>query len=132
MASLNRVQVIGNLGQAPEKKFTSTGKSVTSFSVAVNNSWKDAQGNRQQATEWVTCEAWGGVGEFVATYLDKGSSVYLEGRLKTDRYDDKDGNPRSFTKVVVTTLQSLDKREGSAPAQTATASAPSEEEDFLI
>lgn len=114
MPTLNRVQLIGRLGRDPESKFTPTGKKVTHFSLAVSNHWKDKNGETKESTDWVNIEAWGRLGEVCQEYLKKGSLVYLEGRLKTDKYEDK-GETRYFTKVVVQTLQFLDKRPADDP-----------------
>ncbi len=114
MPTLNRVQLIGRLGRDPESKFTPTGKKVTHFSLAVSNHWKDKNGETKESTEWVNIEAWGRLGEVCQEYLKKGSLIYLEGRLKTDKYEDK-GETRYFTKVVAQTLQFLDKRSAEDP-----------------
>ena len=99
MPSLNRVQLIGNLGKDPESKYTSTGKKVAHFSIAVTNRWK-AGSETKENTEWVNIEAWGRLGEVCQEYLKKGSLVYVEGRLKTDKFEDKGGDNRYYTKVV--------------------------------
>ncbi len=114
MPTLNRVQLIGRLGKDPESKFTPTGKKVTHFSLAVSNHWKDKSGETKESTEWVNIEAWGRLGEVCQEYLKKGSLIFLEGRLKTDKYEDK-GETRYYTKVVALTLQFLDKREKEEP-----------------
>ena len=106
MPALNRVQLIGYLGKDPESKFTPTGKKVTQFSVAITNRWKGREGDPKEFTEWVNIEAWGRLGEICGEYLKKRSLVFLEGRLKTDRYEDK-GEPRFFTKVVTQNIQFL-------------------------
>ena len=106
MPALNRVQLIGRLGKDPEGKFTPTGKKVTHFSVAVSNRWKSNEGEMKESTEWVNVEAWERLGETCQEYLKKGSLVYLEGRLKTDKYEDK-GETRYFTKVVAQMVQFL-------------------------
>lgn len=110
MPALNRVQLIGRLGQDPEARYTSTGKQVVKFSVAVSNRWKK-DGEVNEYTEWVNIEAWNRLAEICHEYLHKGGLVYLEGRLKTDRYVDKHGENRYFTKVVIQQMQMLDKRE---------------------
>jgi single-strand DNA-binding protein len=115
MPTLNRVQLIGRLGKDPESKFTSTGKKVAHFSVAVSNRWKDKGGESKESTEWVNIEAWGRLGEICQEYLKKGSLIYLEGRLKTDRYEDKGGETRYYTKVIALTLQFLDKKPAEEP-----------------
>jgi single-strand DNA-binding protein len=109
MPSLNRVQLIGRLGKDPEGRFTPTGKKVTSFSLAVGQRWKGADGSVKEQTEWVNIEAWGRIGEICQQYLHKGSLILVEGRLKTDRYEDK-GETKYFTKVVATSMQMLEKK----------------------
>ena len=111
MPALNRVQLIGRLGKDPESKFTPTGKKVAHFSVAVSNRWKSRDGEAKESTEWVNVEAWDRLGEVCQEYLKKGSLVYIEGRLKTDKYEDK-GDTRYFTKVVAQMVQFLDSRTG--------------------
>jgi single-strand DNA-binding protein len=115
MPALNRVQLIGYLGKDPESKFTPTGKKVAQFSVAVTNRWRSKEGDPKEYTEWVNVEAWGRLGEVCQEYLKKGSLVYLEGRLKTEKYEDKDnkGEMKYFTKVVTQFIQFLsDNRTG--------------------
>ncbi|MBI5945551.1 MAG: single-stranded DNA-binding protein [Chloroflexi bacterium] len=114
MPALNRVQLIGRLGKDPESKFTPTGKKVTHFSLAVGSRWKDKSGETKESTEWVNIEAWGRLGEVCQEYLRKGSLVFLEGRLKTEKYEDK-GEARYFTKVVIQSLEFLDKRPAEEP-----------------
>jgi single-strand DNA-binding protein len=115
MPALNRVQLIGRLGKDPEGRFTPTGKKVTHFSVAVSNRWKTADGESREYTEWVNLEAWGRLGDVCQQYLHKGSLVYLEGRLKTDKYDDKDGDTKYYTKVVALGMQMLDRKPAEEP-----------------
>ena len=114
MPTLNRVQLIGRLGKDPESKFTPTGKKVAHFSLAVSNRWKDKDGGTKEATEWVNIEAWGRLGEVCQEYLKKGSLIFLEGRLKTDKYEDK-GEAKYFTKIVAQTLEFLDKKPAEEP-----------------
>lgn len=114
MPSLNRVQLIGRLGKDPESKFTPTGKKVCHFSLAVSNRWKDKNGESKEITEWVNIEAWGRLGEVSQEYLKKGSLIFAEGRLKTEKYE-SNGETKYFTKVVVQTLQFLDKRDKEEP-----------------
>jgi single-strand DNA-binding protein len=108
MPGLNRVQLIGNLGKDPETRFTPKGSKVCSFSVAVNRSWK-SDGEIKEATDWFTVEAWGKLGEICQDYLSKGRLVFIEGRLQTDRYE-QDGETKSFTKVVASQMQMLDRK----------------------
>ena len=114
MPALNRVQLIGYLGKDPESKFTPTGKKVTQFSVAISNRWKSKDGDSKEYTEWVNIEAWGRLGEVCSEYLKKGSLVFVEGRLKTDKYEDK-GENKYYTKVVALAMQMLDRKPSEEP-----------------
>ena len=116
MPALNRVQLIGRLGKDLESKFIPSGKKVTHFSLAVSSRWKDKTGEMKESTEWVNVEAWGRLGEVCQEYLKKGSLIFLEGRLKTDKYEDK-GETRYFTKIVAQSLEFLDKRPQEEPMQ---------------
>lgn len=109
MPALNRVQLIGYLGKDPESKFTPTGKKVAQFSVAISHRWKNSEGESREHTEWVTVEAWGRLGEICQGYLKKGSLVFVEGRLKTDKYE-SEGENKYFTKVVALSMQMLDRK----------------------
>jgi len=117
MPALNRVQLIGYLGKDPESKFTPTGKKVTQFSVAISNRWKSKEGDSKEYTEWVNIEAWGRLGEVCNEYLKKGSLVFVEGRLKTDKYEDK-GENKYYTKVVALAMQMLDRKPAEEPMLT--------------
>ena len=119
MPALNKVQLIGNLGADPETRFTPSGKQVTMFSIAINRKWRDAEGEQKSATEWVNIETWGGLAEICGNYLKKGSLVYIEGRLQTDRYE-VEGEKRRKTKVVAREMQMLDRKpsEGEPEATT--------------
>ena len=118
MPTLNRVQLIGRLGKDPESRFTPNGKKVAHFSLAVSNRWKTADGENKEYTEWVNIEAWGRLGEICQQYLHKGSLVFLEGRLKTDKYEDKGGETKYYTKVVALVMQMLDKKPEEEPIAT--------------
>jgi single-strand DNA-binding protein len=115
MPALNKVQLIGRLGKDPESRFTPTGKNVVHFSLAVSNRWKSSEGEAREATEWINIEAWGRLGEICQQYLHKGSLVFLEGRLKTDKYDDKSGETKYYTKVVALSMQMLDRKPEEEP-----------------
>lgn len=123
MPALNRVQIIGRLGKDPEGKFTPTGKKVSHFSVAISNRWKSKEGEAKEYTEWVNVEAWGRLGEICQEYLKKGSLVFVEGRLKTDKYEDK-GENRYYTKVVALSMQMLDRKSNDEPMMTVEEDAP--------
>ena len=109
MPALNRVQLIGRLGRDPEGRFIPTGKQVTHFSLAVTNRWKSRDGETKEYTEWINVEAWGRLGEVCQEYLKKGTLVYLEGRLKTDKYEDQ-GEKKFYSKVVALQMQMLDRK----------------------
>ena len=108
MAALNKVQLIGNLGRDPETRHTS-GDPVCNFSVAVTESWKDKNGDKQESTEWVRVVIWGKLAEIADKYLKKGSSVYLEGKLKTRKFE-RDGKDQYITEVVADRMQMLGGR----------------------
>jgi single-strand DNA-binding protein len=118
MPALNRVQLIGRLGKDPESRFTPTGKKVVHFSLAVSNRRKSVEGEARDYTEWVNIEAWERLGEICAQYLHKGSLVFLEGRLKTDKVDDKSGETKYYTKVVAVSMQMLDRKPEDEPVST--------------
>jgi len=117
MPALNRVQLIGHLGKEPESRFTPNGKQVTHFSLAVSQRRKSGSETREY-TEWVNVEAWGRLGEITQQYLKKGSLVYVEGRLKTDKYEDSKGETKYFSKVVAQLMQFLDKKQADEPVMT--------------
>jgi len=118
MPTLNRVQLIGRLGKDPESRSTPTGKKVAHFSLAVSQRWKSAEGESKENTEWVNVEAWGRLGEVCQQYLHKGSLIFLEGRLKTDKYEDKSGETKYYTKVVALSMQMLDRKPEDEPVAT--------------
>ena len=114
MPALNRVQLIGYLGKDPELRITVTGKKVTSFTLGITQRWK-AGGESREQTEWVNVEIWGKLGDITQEYIHKGSLLYIEGRLKTDKYEDDNGEAKYFTKVVVLALQMLDRKGSDEP-----------------
>lgn len=116
MPALNRVQLIGYLGRDPELRFTPTGKQVATFSLGVTQRWKSGD-EMKEYTDWVNIETWGRLAEICHQYLHKGSLVYVEGRLRTEKYEDK-GETKYFTKVVATGLQMLDRKPAEEPVIT--------------
>ena len=130
MPTLNRVQLIGRLGKDPETKFTPTGRKVAHFSIAVSNRWKNSEGESKEYTEWVNIEAWGRLGEVCQQYLHKGSLMYLEGRLKTDRYE-AEGETKYYTKVVALSMQMLDRKPSEEPEFAVDENAPDYEAETL-
>lgn len=111
MASVNKVILIGNLGRDPEVRYNPSGFSVANFSLATTNAWVDKQtGVRKEETEWHRIVAFGGLTEVIERYLKKGSQVYVEGRLKTRKWQDKAGKNQYTTEVVLEQLQMLGSR----------------------
>ncbi|MBI5867689.1 MAG: single-stranded DNA-binding protein [candidate division Zixibacteria bacterium] len=100
MASLNRVELIGNLGADPELKYTPSQQAVATFRIATTRKWKGKDGTDQEDTQWHNIKCWGRWAEVAKQSLTKGRQVYVEGRLETRSYDDKDGNRKWFTEVV--------------------------------
>jgi len=109
MRDLNKVTLMGNLTRDPEVRTTPNGQTVTSFSLALNRSWNDQQGNRQDAVEYIDVVAWGKLGEIVGQYLAKGRRAYVEGRLQTRNWGAQDGSKRYKTEVVASDLIMLDR-----------------------
>lgn len=107
MLGLNKVQLIGHIGNVPEYNQLTSGKSVVKFSFAMTEKWKDKDGNNKEATEWIYIEAWGGLADVVHQHTHKGSPLYIEGRLKTESYNDKDGIKRKATKIIAQTINLL-------------------------
>ncbi len=126
--TVNKVILIGRLGQDPELKYTPSGAAVTNFSVATNSVWKDSDGNRKEQTEWHRVVMWRRLAEVAGEYLKKGSRVYIEGSLRTRSWDDKDGNKRYMTEIMVDTFTMLDNKGDSGGAAQGPAPAPAVEE----
>lgn len=99
MKSLNRVQLIGRLGKNPEVRYTANGSAVANFSLATNETWTGKDGQKNERTEWHNLVAWGKLGEICGEYLTKGKQIYIEGRLNTRSWEDKDGNKRYTTEI---------------------------------
>ena len=110
---INKVILVGNLGQDPETRYMPSGGAVTNFTVATNESWKDKQtGEQKERTEWHKVAMFGRLAEIAAEYLRKGSQVYIEGRLQTRKWQDRDGNDRWTTEIVANEMQMLGGRGG--------------------
>ncbi len=107
MASVNKVILIGNLGRDPELRYTQSGQAVTNFSLATTDRFSNKSGEREERTEWHRIVAWARTAELCAQYLAKGRSVYVEGRLQTREWEDKEGQKRRTTEVVAQTVQFL-------------------------
>ena len=110
MAGLNKIMVIGNLGSDPEMRYTPNGAPVTSFSVATNRTYTTSQGERRDETEWFRIVAWNQLAKTCNRFLKKGSSIYAEGRLRTDSWTSKEGEPRFTNEIIANQVVFLDKR----------------------
>ena len=119
---LNKVMIIGHLGRDPEMRYTPSGRPVTTFTVATSRSWNTVDGERHQETEWFNVVAWGNLAEICKQYLTKGQQVYVEGRLQTRKWEDKEGNKHSSVEIVASEMMMLgDRREANNnhPAESA-------------
>ena len=116
MAAVNKVILIGNLGRDPEIRYTKSGQAVASFSLATTEKWKNKDGEREEKTEWHRIVAWGRLGEICGEYLTKGKQAYIEGRLQTRDWEDKDGNKRTTTEIVASNMVMLSQAGGSSSA----------------
>jgi single-strand DNA-binding protein len=112
MASVNKVILIGNLGRDPETRYTTGGDAVTNLNIATSETWKDKAGEKQEKTEWHRVVLFGRQAEIAGEYLKKGRSVYIEGRLQTKKYTDKDGVEKYSTEIVGDRMQLLGSRDG--------------------
>ncbi len=110
MSSLNKVLLIGRLGKDPEVRYTPDGAPVANFSLATSEFWTDKSGTRQERTEWHNIVAWNKLADLSKRYLAKGRQVYVEGRLRTREWDDKDGNKRRTTEIVASQMVLLGSR----------------------
>jgi len=126
MAGVNKVILIGNLGRDPELRYTQNGQAVANFTLATTENWTDKSGERVERTEWHRIVVWGRTGEMCAQYLSKGRTVYVEGRIQTREWEDKEGQKRKTTEINAQTVQFLGgPRDGSARSS---AEAPQSEE----
>jgi single-strand DNA-binding protein len=113
MASVNKVIIVGNLGRDPEVRYTPNGSAICNFSVATTRSWKNKDsGDKAEETEWHRVVMFDKLAEIAGEYLKKGRSVYIEGRLKTRKWQDKDNVEKTTTEIVATDMQMLGSREG--------------------
>jgi single-strand DNA-binding protein len=116
MAGVNKVILIGNLGRDPELRYTQSGQAVANFTLATTERFPTKDGERQERTEWHRVVAWGRTAELCAQYLSKGRSVYVEGRLQTREWEDRDGQKRRTTEIVAVSVQFLGGRDGGGGA----------------
>lgn len=125
MSSVNKVILIGNVGKDPDVKFTPGGQAVANFTIACNEQWKDKAGAKQERVEWVRIVAWGKLAELCGQYLQKGRQVYIEGKMQTREWTDKENVKKWTTEVVAKEVTFLGKGEGRA--ETGGAPAPAED-----
>ncbi len=123
--SVNKVILVGRLGRDPETRFTSAGQAVCNFSVATDETYKDRNGERQKRTEWHKIVVWGRQAEIAQQYLKKGSLVYLEGRIQSRQWDDKEGQKRTSFEIVANNFRMLGSRADAAAAGSSAAAGAS-------
>jgi single-strand DNA-binding protein len=128
MASVNKVILIGNLGRDPETRYMPDGAAITNISVATTDVWKDKQGEKQEKTEWHRVAFFGKLAEIAGEYLKKGSQVYVEGRLQTRKWQDKEGQDKYTTEIVADRMQMLGSRQGMGGGGADRESAPPDRE----
>lgn len=112
MASVNKVILVGNLGKDPEVRYMPSGDAITNITLATTDSWKDKNGEKQEKTEWHRVAFFGRLAEIAGEYLKKGSQVYVEGRLQTRKWQDKEGQDRYTTEIIADRMQMLGSRSG--------------------
>lgn len=112
MASVNKVILVGNLGRDPETRYMPDGGAITNFSIATTDTWKDKAGEKQEKTEWHRISTFQRLAEIAGEYLKKGSQVYIEGRLQTRKWTDKDGVEKYTTEIIADKMQMLGSRQG--------------------
>jgi len=127
--SLNKVQLIGHLGADPESRFTTSGSAVTNFNLATNESWKSAEGDAKEKTEWHRVVLFGKMAETAAEYMKKGQLVYIEGRLQTRSWEDKDNVKRYTTEILCDTFTMLGRKSDDSRAESSAKT--SEQDDDL-
>ncbi len=137
MASVNKVILVGNLGADPELRYTPSGAPVATFRIATNETWINREGQKEEKVEWHRIVAWGKLAEICGEYLHKGSQVYIEGRIRTRTWEDRDGNKRYITEILATNMQMLGspRREMETTSETSSLDStgtdlPEEEDDI--
>jgi len=124
MAGICKVILIGYLGRDPEIRYTPSGAAVASFSIATSETWKNRDGEKQEHTEWHQIVAWNRLAEICSEYLAKGSQVYIEGKIRTNEWEDQDGNERSRKEIIANTVQFLSRSDTPRTETQAPAPAP--------
>ncbi len=115
--AVNKVILVGNLGRDPEMRHTQTGRPVANFTLATNERWRDKDGQQQERTEWHRIVVWDRLAEICTEYLTKGKQVYIEGRLQTREWEDREGNKRYTTEIVANQMQMLGRRGEQGPGE---------------
>ena len=115
MASVNKVILVGNLGRDPEVRYTPSGTAVANFSVATTENWTNKDGEKESHTEWHRIVAWGRLGEICGEYLSKGKQVYIEGRIRTNEWEDQEGNKRQTKEIIALQMQMLGSKSQGEP-----------------
>lgn len=127
MAGINKAILIGRLGSDPEVRYTPSGVAVANFNIATSEEWKDKDsGEKKERTEWHRIVAWSKLGEICGEYLAKGRQVYIEGRIQTRSWEDRDGNKRYTTEIVATDVQFLGGRDAGAGTRAASGASGSD------
>src|SRR4030042_4867041 len=127
MASVNKVILVGHLGADPEVRYTPSGRAVANFSLATTERFTNKEGEKEERTEWDKIVGWARLGEICGEYLTKGSQVYIEGRIQTRSWEDRDGNKRYTTEIVAQAMQMLGGSKKGGVVASAEESHPSEE-----
>ena len=128
MPSINKVMLIGNLGKDPEMKYMTSGDAIANLTLATTENWKDKAGEKQEKTEWHRVSMFGRLAEIAGEYLKKGASIYIEGKLQTRKWQDKEGNDRYTTEIVANEMKMLGGKPGAdrQERESHTPSAPKE------
>ena len=129
-SSVNKVIIVGNLGQDPEARFTPQGTAVTNLSIATNESWKNQEGQIQDRTEWHRVVLYGKMAETASQYMKKGSMVYVEGRLRTKEWEDQNQNKRKTTEIMCDNFTMLGRKGDIAPRSTNEPMASTDDDDL--
>lgn len=127
MASVNKVILVGNLGRDPEVRFMPNGEAVCNFSIATTDTWKDKAGAKQERTEWHNIIMYRKLAEIAGEYLKKGRPVYVEGRLQTRKWQDKEGNDKYTTEIIADQMQMLGSKDGESVGTQSQDHKPSEQ-----
>jgi len=127
---VNKCIFVGRVGRDPELRYTADGTPVASFSLAVSESWKGKDGNKQERTEWVNCTAWRKLAEIIGQYVHKGSLIYVEGKMQSREYDGKDGTTKKVTEIVLNDMKMLGgKSEGGSSSSSSRPSSSQRSQD---